>query len=459
MRVSLYRRLLIILITLIMLVWALSVLVTIVHSRSIVLNQIDERLQRYADMASHTILMVLSDPQIEAHFAASASDVNQDTRAIITAMPSNKEQAVNLWFGLDSHILLGQDSPKFPSPPPHDGLETVEVIQGGDATEWRVIYRQLPGHEVWLAVGVDLDHARRNGAATFWQVSLPLIVVMPLTAILLVMGVGRGLVPLRRLADSIAARKPYALTPIEATDVPRELDPVVDALNELLERLQRALASESRFTANAAHELQTPLAAIKAEVQRCLRLENDRETREMLRRIDDRVRRSTETVSQLLTLARLDPDQTFQQTRFDLGELLMEVIADEADLALRRGLELDLQLDDEVFLKGQAEWMRILLRNLVLNAFKYADAGSEVSLVLTQSQEEVTLSISNLCSPLPAAVFDQLGERFYRPEGQRATGVGLGLSIARRIAALHNGSLKVHPKDENGGFSATLRFN
>jgi two-component system sensor histidine kinase QseC len=449
MAISLRRRLLTILLSLILLIWLFAVVFTVLHSRSVVLKQIDERLIRYADMGQHTIEAVLGDPQVRDYFQNRATHSESNPFARMTGFNEGQEQVINLWFG-ESNIQLSENSQRLPKPE-STGLVTKIVARDDDNSEWRIIYRHLPAFNVWLAVGVDLEHARRNGAATFWQIVLPLLIAMPLTAGFLIVGVERGLAPLQVLAENIAARNPHAMTPLNIDNIPRELYPVVNSLNGLLERLERALASESRFTANAAHELQTPLSAIKAEVQRCLRLETDSATRSMLRGIETRVRRSADTVQQLLTLARLDPDQEFKRSHFDVSELLLDVIADMGGIAHDRNLELDMDFAPAISLTGNAEWMRVLLRNLIANAFKYADAGSVVGIAIKQSESDVELVIENACSPLPSDVYQRLSERFFRPAGQRANGVGLGLSIVQRIAELHDAAVQLGAIDESGG--------
>lgn len=456
MKSSLRRRLLTLLVSLILLVWLVSVGFAALLSREVVLRQIDERLQRYADMAEHTLAAVFSDPAVQSYFESRASLTRGSPFTRVTGMSGSQEQTINLWFD-DSQILLGEESLRFPGPT-QAGLFTESLGSGEDPVEWRIIYRYLATANVWLGVGVDLDHARANGAATFWQLMIPLLILMPITAGLLFVAVGRGLKPLNTLAASIAARKPHALSPIDIGDTPRELEPVVLALNNLLAKLERALASESRFTANAAHELQTPLSAIKAEVQRYQRIETDADTRTMLQRIETRVRRSADTVQQLLTLARLDPDQEFALHHVDISELLLDVIAELAGLAHDRGLELDLEISPDIELRGNTEWLRILLRNLIVNAFKYANSGTNVGISLQHDKGCVELKIDNACEPLSSEECGRLGERFYRPEGQLASGVGLGLSIVRRIAELHGASVSLGLSHSGSRFEALVRW-
>lgn len=455
MRISLRRRLLLILISLILLIWAIAVVLTAIHSRSIVRNQIDERLLRFADMTEHVLSGVLANPEVENYYQSRTPRSDTQEHVRITNLTSDTDnQSINIWFS-GSRVILGENTLPLPFPE-QAGLITHNIDQSGHTEDWRIIYRKLPDSTVWIGIGVNLTQARNSGAATTWQAVLPLLIVTPLTSILLILGIRRGLKPLDKLANNIATRKPQALTPLDVSEVPLELDPVVHALNDLLARLDRALTSERRFTSNAAHELQTPLSAIKAEVQRCLRQEQNPQTLAMLQGIDARVRRSAETVKQLLTLARLDPDQEFQRQDIHLYELLIDVIAESAGIAHDRQLELDISAPRDIVIYGHPDWVRILIRNLIINAFKYADTGTEVGIALSCTDHTATLVVRNSCPALSADVFRQLGERFFRPEGQHTNGVGLGLSIVLRIAELHGASITLAPDSDAGGFKAAL---
>jgi signal transduction histidine kinase len=233
---------------------------------------------------------------------------------------------------------------------------------------------------------------------------------------------------------------------------------VVDSLNDLLQRLDHALESEQRFTANAAHELMTPLAAIKTEVQLCQRRLRGTDSADMLQRIAARVDRASHTVEQLLTLARVDPDTPMPTANVALGRLLADTVAENAHLALERNLDVQLEDPEAVEIEGSSESLAILLRNLLINAFRYATPGSTVTVALRRSGGAAAIEICNDCSPLSRAEFARLEERFYRVPGSEGLGAGLGLSIVRRIADQHGASFRAAPREDGGGFCALLTF-
>jgi len=241
-------------------------------------------------------------------------------------------------------------------------------------------------------------------------------------------------------------------------NVPIEISGLVTSINELMQYQAYALESEQRFTANAAHELMTPLAAIKAEVQLCQRLLSDEQGTAMLQRISQRVDRASHSVEQLLILARLDPDARVASSPVQLRALLIEVLADTAHLAADRRLEIALVDDEDCQVSGNKEALAILLRNLLNNAFRYASDHSTVHIRLSATNP-VELEICNDCPALPAAEFSHLLDRFYRVPGSVGMGAGLGLSIVSRIADLHHADFSVSPHANGTGFCASLIFN
>lgn len=459
MPVSLRRRLLFILIGLILAIWLVSVVITALIAQKMIVRQIDRQLGQYMDMAQHTLLMVLKDPEIAEHFKRTFVPLssNPNVTRIEGFGSQGRDQAVNLWFG-PKQVLVGEQTPEFP-PPAAAGVVTAWVGKGDERSRWRIMYRHDAEVDIWLGVGVDMQQAQNIGAATFWRVIMPLLVILPVTGGVLFWGVGRGLQPLNDLADKIATRKPLALERIDTTAVPSEMRPVVESLNGLLDRLDRALASERRFTSNAAHELQTPLAAIKAEVQRCQRQTNDEHTRVMLERISARVTRAVDTVQQLLTLARLDSDEEFTRERLELGALVVDVLADVGAIAVDQGVQVRLDDSAAIHVDGNAEWLKILLRNLLANAVTHSPSPGEVVVRLERHNGDAAVIIANDCAPIPEEQLARLTDRFYRPSGSTKQGVGLGLSIVSRIAQLHGATLRLGPWQGRRGFVAEVRFS
>lgn len=466
MSVSLKQRLLWILIGLITFIWVISAFLLYLSSGKALEQQVDSQLRDYAHIVTYIARVYARQidealPLYETWSDQPLEELRRSPMIIEAPAEGEARLAVNVWQA-SNMIAMVAGSPFF-SRPETQGLSYLDAPGGG---RWRALTTYDEISEVWIRVAVEFAPARRALVGTLAQAMLPLLVVLPLTLGVLYFGVTGGLVPLNRLARQIARRSPSQLDPVSTEDIPAEMREVVDSLNTLMERLAFALEGEQRFTANAAHELMTPLAAIKAEVQLCQRRlqgakgEESAERAEgadMLRPIAARVDRATHTVEQLLTLARVEPGAQVPRTDVAIRALLQEVLAETGHLAAERDLSVALEEGPEIVVEGNAEALAILMRNLLINAFRYATEHTEVVVGLSD-QGGVELSVSNDCPPLSEGEFRQVAERFYRVPGQGAPGAGLGLSIVRRIAELHDAHMMTGPRDAMGGFVARVRF-
>lgn len=455
---SLRRRLVWTLLGLTLFAWLASAGVTYFYANRVLSQQVDQQLEQYAGLVGYVTgvfarQIAQGQPLYESW---SGHDYDQARlEPIIVQLPLDVRvtPAVNIWE--DGHLIaVVQDSPRFPAP----RSEGFESLQADGGTQWRILSKYSEQDAVWIRVGMELGAAREAMLQSLRRSLVPLLIVLPLTVIVLYAGVIRGLQPLHELAAQIARRKPGLLDPVDTEGVPREVAGVVDSLNRLLLRLADALESEQRFTANAAHELLTPLAAIKTEVQLCQRQLQEGVEARMLGRIVERVDRASHSVDQLLTLARLDPDLPPGGGRVALGSLLESVLAESGHIAAERNLEVQLTLDSEAEVTGSEEALAILLRNLVNNAFRYATQGSVVDLRLGADAGVVELSVCNDCEPLSEAEFAQVARRFFRVPGSAGTGSGLGLSIVSRIAQLHGARFSTGPGTSGRGFCARVEF-
>jgi signal transduction histidine kinase len=458
MTVSLRRRLIGSLLALTLLAWMGSALFTGAYANRVLLDQVDRQLTQYMDLVGY-ISQVFARQVDEGHPAREPwlqqMFERSDHPVIVTGpMESQFAPALNIWLGNELIAVL-EHSPRFNKPTTEGFAERNEA---SDGSHWRTLARFDRANGLTILVGIELDAARWDMLATFARAAFPLLIILPLTVALLYFGVTRGLRPVKELAQQISQRSPNALEPVVAAQVPAEIEPVVAELNELLERLATALDSEQRFTANAAHELVTPLAAIKTEVQLCQRQIADEAGAAMLQRITARVDRASHTVEQLLTLARLDPAAPLVQDCVALDGVLRDVLAELAHLAVERDLTLELNIAEDVHVQGQVEALAIMLRNLVINALRYAEGGSEVRILLAESEQGVALEICNACTPLSSDEFARIGDRFYRVPGSAGLGAGLGLSIVERIVAHHCASWRVGPGEDGSGFCARVTF-
>ncbi len=453
MRASLKKRLIYILLGLTLFAWVSSALLTFSYASRVMLDQVDRQLEQYGDLVNY--ITQIYARQVDEGIQVKEPWFNNDlAETMLIESPGTDDLVPALNVFLNGRLIAAlEDSPHFQAPD-EEGFRFVSL---GDSN-WRVrsLYDAQAG--VWILVGIEIDAARWAMLNILGQALFPLLIVLPLTVVVLYFGVSRGLRPLQDLAGQIARPSPGALDPVSSESVPVEMQAVVDELNELLDRLAFALDSEQRFTANAAHELRTPLAAIKTEVQLCQKQMAQAGDDTMLKRFGQQVDRDSHIVEQLLVLARVDPQAPLAGEPLDLDALLTEVVAENAHLAADTDLEVDLQLASPCRVNGREEMLAILLRNLVINAFRYATTGSTVAIRLSTEGKRVELEICNDCDPLSADEFRQVTQRFYRVPGSAGLGAGLGLSIVTRIADQHGAKFSAVPGADGRGFCARVNF-
>jgi two-component system sensor histidine kinase QseC len=235
--------------------------------------------------------------------------------------------------------------------------------------------------------------------------------------------------------------------------------PLVENLNRLFERVAELIANERRFTADASHELRTPLAALKIQAQVARAAVNDAERVHALENVIAGCDRATRLVQQLLTLARLDPDEPGTKAETcDLQALARAAVAELAPYALSRKIEIDLAEGAAVETTGHPGLIAILLRNLIDNAIRYSAADGSVHVRAARDNKAAALTITDQGPGLPADERNKVGQRFYRILGTEESGSGLGLSIVKRIAELHGARVSLDDGERGKGLSVTVRF-
>ena len=267
----------------------------------------------------------------------------------------------------------------------------------------------------------------------------PLLFGVPLFGAWIWFATWRGLKPLDEVATEIGKRAPEHLDPVAPAAAPREIRPLIDALNTLFGRVGQTLDNERRFTADAAHELRTPLAAITAQAQVAARARDAAERDHALAQLTTSARRASHLVEQLLTLARLDPAAQLPLSQLRLDTLAAEICADHGAAALEKQITLELDAPVAVTVSANEAMLRILLRNLIDNAVRYTPTGGKVGVGVTAR----TLTVSDSGPGIPAAQRADALRRLHRLAGQEIEGSGLGLSIVARIAELHGAHLEL----------------
>jgi two-component system sensor histidine kinase QseC len=351
-------------------------------------------------------------------------------------------------------LIRTPNAPDLPRAP--DGFSDFE-----DGTaRWRVF--SLTDPDTGLLVQVAENQAGR--AALVREITgnalVSQLVTLPVLALLVWVGVGQGLRPLRQVTAEVERREPDALDPVREGNAPPEVRSLVRALNALLARLDHALQQERRFTADAAHELRTPLAAIKTQAQVALRAdEGGGGRRRALVQIVDGVDRATHLVEQLLSLARADALSSGQLplADLDLRELVAAVLEDLVPAAVTRGVAVGL-VGGPARLRGDPQGLRLLVRNLVDNAVRYTPAGGLVEVGVEARAGETVLRVTDTGPGIPPEQRDAMFERFRRGQDETAPGTGLGLSIVKRVANLHRARVALTEGPGGRGLQVQVAF-
>lgn len=319
---------------------------------------------------------------------------------------------------------------------------------------WRMVYVPSQDGRYIIAVGQELDYRHDLALDIIYGQFLPWLIALLLLLLSIIWLTGRELKPLRTVASELVSRKPDDDYPIDSDRVPSEARPLVGALNNLFTRIHDMLERERRFTADAAHELRTPLAALRVQTEVAqLAGDNEQIRSNALHNLTLGIDRASRLTEQLLALSRLDPMDTPPDNQaIYWPPLIKAVINDLQMLAEERDITIALEhKDSPPITEGSPVLIRLLVRNLLDNALHYTPTGGKIHITIDQTG----IAIEDTGPGISPEYMTHIGTRFFRPPGQSVTGSGLGISIVNRIAALHNLSIHLDNRTE-GGLCATI---
>jgi two-component system, OmpR family, sensor histidine kinase QseC len=291
--------------------------------------------------------------------------------------------------------------------------------------------------------------------SAFW----PLLVALPLLGLSIWWTIHRGLRPLRKLSAALSERGTRDFHKFSLNNASEEITAVVDALNALFARIETLVDSERRFTADAAHELRTPIAAIRTQAQVALGATDETSRARALMGTIAGCERANRVLTQLLVLARLENAVRADAKQVDLAEICRATAAEIAPQAFDKQQEMELECDPNCHVLGDETLLALMLHNLIVNAVRYSPPRAQVRITVRHKARNVVVSVDDSGPGLSATEMQRVGERFFRGQHQLESGSGLGLSIARRIATVHEGHLKVAASSELSGLHvcATLK--
>lgn len=446
---SLQRRLRIYLLLCAPLIWSAALLVSADRARDEVNELFDTEIIRLSRQVQATLAGVVP--------RAPTADGTPPPAARASGALGGEADLRNLsiaaWNAEGRLLLVNREGVELPRRPDASGF--VNMTLGGDA--WRVYYLQSPAGEWLVAAGQRLTERDELVWNLLGSQLLPWLLVLPVLLLAMTWAVRQALGPLRTLAAELQGRRAEDLRPLPAQDAPAELQPLLAAMNGLFVRIELTLARERRFTADAAHELRTPLAVLRAQWD-VVRGAADADARRRAEaRLSAGLDRIDRLVTQMLALSRVEATERLSHSgAVDWPAVVAQVMNDVLPLAERRGIELACDWPavgtPPFALRGDADLLAVLLRNLLDNALRYAPASSTVTLRFGAAG----LAVHNDGPALSPEAMARLGERFHRVEGQAESGSGLGVSIAQRIAMLHGLPLRYRAGPGGQGVVAVL---
>ncbi|MEO6352244.1 MAG: ATP-binding protein [Burkholderiaceae bacterium] len=444
-RLSLRQRLTLMIMASLLAVWSAMAVFSYLESREEINELFDTRLEQGA-----RIILLLDLKRLQ-RLANNESEVVDDHDG--DEERQGKALPFQVWDGNGRLLLHTASAPRIPFRA-GSGLDT---IKGQDKT-WRTLalWNQKQGFQV----RVFEDAQQRNtlaGGITFRMLA-PLLFALPGLALLIWFSIGRGLQPLQSLSAAIAARSAGKLDLITLHSVPTEVQALIASLNDLLRRLSHSLDQERRFTADAAHELRTPLAAIKVQAEVALAAQDKPQQDQALHGIIEGINRTTRLSEQLLLLARLDHLTPESQQSIELGELARQCAARCADSALERDIDLSVSAAVSCQVCGDPVLLEALIGNLIDNAIRYTQPQGCIEIGIQTAQDGVTLTVKDDGPGLSEQDKERVLHRFYRAEGNGGSGSGLGLSIVERIAQVHRATLALETGLHGRGLGIRILF-
>jgi two-component system sensor histidine kinase TctE len=381
--------------------------------------------------------LLFTDPEDHLYFEAAAVDGRTVAGEHILAAPAGIRRGAEAFY--DGEVQG----------------EAVRVI------ELRVAAEAASGRPA-AVVRVAETKNKRNALAReiLASVIVPQLLLIAIAGAVVWLGVVRGLRPLARLQGAVAARSHRDRSPLSSEGVPGEVGPLLAAINDLLARLDRALTLQGRFIADAAHQLKTPIAALRAQFEVALREPDAARMREAVRQLEPGLDRLSRLVSQLLSLARNEPEgaPVLRLAPLDLNALALEASTAWVPQALKKGVDLGFEgTAAAVPIRGDGARLRELLDNLLDNAVRYSREGGRVT-VRVQATPVPAVHVNDDGPAIPAAERERVFERFHRLLGSGQEGSGLGLAIAQEIARLHGAEIGLRDDADGIGNTFSVSF-
>ena len=439
-------------------VWPLSIAFTHYFANNVANYPYDQALREHVAAIARQVKLVNGKAQLSLPASA---------RALLRA-----DETDSVYFHVvtfDGKFLAGDKELPMSQLPLDESTVPGEIYQRDadfKGQDLRLAYTYLAEPNMpksqWVVIEVGETTEKRSQLANkiVASVILPQFIIIPLAVMLVWFGLSRGLRPLTRLRQTIDAREPDDLSPIATRRVPEELEPLVEAFNEMLERMKRSVEAQQRFVADAAHQLRTPLTGLKTQAQFAIRETDPEALRHALRQIATGVDRAGRLVNQLLTLARTEGGELAQRRHesLDLSLLVREVVEDWVSVAIEKNIDLGYESEGPAMISGNAFLLCELAKNLIDNALRYTPAGGHVTCRVVANPDTVLLEVEDDGVGISEEQAELVFERFYRVDDASTEGSGLGLAIVQEIAMQHDSRASLRPNPQGKGAIARVAF-
>lgn len=327
-------------------------------------------------------------------------------------------------------------------------------------TEWRIFVSKHPKLNIYIILSEKLEYRSELIKRITIHDLVFLFFIFPITAILIWATVTRSLSPLKQIANEVKRRDPFNLNALNIKNTPEEILPLVNEINQLLQRLKNALSREQAFAADAAHELRTPFAAIKTLSQSALNHHHTEDIYPILKKIIQNIDRGSHVIQQLMNMSKTMPEAHIIENfrTIDLSRITCETLANLVQDALDKNMDIEFECDKTShIIKGSAIAIEILIRNLIDNAIRYGFENTKIFVSIFQKNEHLILEICDQGPGIPIDKQDKVFERFFRTHGPKFQGTGLGLAIVKQIAALHRADIHIDNTNSTG-LKIQIRF-
>lgn len=384
--------------------------------------------------------------------------------AALELFASPAQDAVYYQVRMDDDTLLA-GRPDFPAEPDFAALYPVYTSTIFNGKPLRVVsyIRALFDEGTLRMVAVSVGQTmqgRQEMIDDQWHASLRRQMVLLLLAMsLVVLGMTMELRPILALKDELTTREPDSLTPLRAGGLQQELRPIVEAINQYIQRLNAQVTVQKRFVADAAHQLRTPLAVIDSQIQFARQLDDPARVAQVLAALQEGSRSMTDLTNKLLLLSQAEASNSsaFPRAPVDLLAVAAMVLEELAGLALKKGIDLGLETTlESALVNGNEAQLGGLLMNLIDNALRYTPQGGKVTVGLEKKRSQVIITVSDNGPGIPAEVRERVFERFYRNAAPDQPGSGLGLAIVREIVQASQGSIRLDAPAQGSGLVATV---